>query len=151
MEDYNKEELEQLLLMAYYQEEIEKRKLAAQLVLTLGEACSDEKIMRILTEDCQRVTICPEQLIHENIECDGFYVMKRGEKLLVVITDLEGKKAEVYADYGSPDGVLLIGKEAYQTMDGTVYELEETEAEELQLIVYTYPVEYEAERITERE
>jgi len=42
--DYNQKEIEQLLQIASYHEEIARRKLASQMVLTLGEDCDREKV-----------------------------------------------------------------------------------------------------------
>ena len=151
LEEYNKNEIAQMLVIASYAVEIERRKLAAQLVLTLGEECSDEKILRILTEDCQHVIIRQEQLDSENVECGAFYVLQQKGRILVVVRNKSGEKAEVYADYGSADGMLAIGRESYQTMEGTVFELDVDMADELQVIVYTYPVEYEEEKIKQKE
>lgn len=147
--DYNRKEIEQLLEIASYHDEIARRKLAAQMVLTLGPECSKEKILHILAGKYQGATIRTEQLARENVEGNSFYVMQTGGRIFVVVSHLDGERAEVYADYGAADGILAIGKETSQTMDGTVYELEVAGAEEIQIIVYTYPVEYETERIIE--
>jgi len=149
--DYNRKEIEQLLEIASYHDEIMRRKLAAQMVLTLGEECSKEKIVQILAGNYQSATIRTSQLVSENVDCNSFYVMQSKDRILVVVSDSDGERAEVYADYGSADGILAVGEELYQTMDGTVYELDVAEAEELHIIVYTYPVEYETERIAEKE
>lgn len=148
--DYNKKEIEHLLQIASYHEEIARRKLASQMVLTLGKECDREKVVRILAGDYQGATIQRDCLQHQNIEYDGFYVTERGEGISVVVSDIIGEKAEVYADYGSQDGILAIGKEAYRTMDSTVYELDVADADEFHIIVYSYPVEYEVERMTEK-
>ena len=148
--DYNQREIEQLLMIASYHEEITRRKLASQMALTLGETCGREKIVRILSGDYHGATVCREQLRHRNVDCNEFYVMEQNGTISVVVPDSSDKKAEVYADYGSSDGILAIGKEAYQTMDGTVYELDLADAEEFHVIVYDYPVEYETEPIVEK-
>ena len=149
MTAYNKNDVEQLFFAASYSDEIERRKLASQMVLTLGGECSKEKIVHILSGNYLGVTVCREQLEHETIECNTFYVMERKERILVVVSDRIGDKAEVYADYGSSDGVLAIGKEVSRTMDSTVYELDTANAERVHIIVYMYPVEYEAEHVAE--
>ena len=148
--DYNQKEIEQMLLIASYHDEIARRKLASQMVLTLGEECDREKVIRTLAGDYQGVTILREKLQQQNIDCNELYVMEQNGKISVVVSDISGEKSEVYADYGSPDGILAIGKEVAQTLDGTVYELDVADAEEFHIIVYHYPVEYQVEPVKEK-
>jgi len=147
--DYKQKEIEHLFRIASYQKEIAGRKLASQMILTLGEECDREKVIRILAGDYQGAMVQRAQLERENLAVDGFSVMENKGRISVVVSDTVGEKAEVYAEYGSQDGILAIGKETFQTTEGTVYELDVADAEEFQVIVYRYPVEYEAERITE--
>ena len=149
--DYNQKEIEQLLQIASYHEEIARRKLASQMVLTLGEDCDREKVVRILAGDYLGATIQREELRKQNIECEGFYVTERAGKISVVVCHPDGERAEVYADYGAPGGILAVGEDTARTMDGTVYELGVADAEEFHIIVYRYPVEYEMERITKKD
>lgn len=151
MEIYDQDEISRLLIIASYAKEIERRKLAAQMVLTLGEECEDEKILRILAEDCIRATIRAERLEHENVDCGAFYVMQQKEQILVAVRNKFGERAEIYADYGSADGRLAIGREHCQTMEETVYELDVNQAEEFQVIMYTYSVDYETEKIGQKQ
>lgn len=106
-------------------------------------------LFRVLTQDCQSFVISRERLAHENIECGSFYVMQQEDKVRVVIPNQNEMKAEVYADYGAEDGTLIIGREEYQTMDETVYELDTNSAEEFRIMVYHYPFKFETERSSE--
>lgn len=146
---YNRKEMEQLFMAASYSEEIVRRKLASQLVLTLGKECGKEKLVRILSGYYRDVTVSPEQLKYGNVECNTFYVMEGVDKILVAVSDKIGDRAEIYADYGSADGTLAIGKEAYRTVDDIIYELDVADAKKVRIIVYMNPLEYEVEELTE--
>ena len=150
MKAYSRKEMEQLFMMAAYSDEIARRKLASQLVLTLGEECGKEKIVHILSGNYRDATVCREQLEHGTVECNSFYVMGEDDRILVAVPEENKELAEVYADYGSADGTLAVGKEAYHTIDDIVYELDVPDAEKVHIIVYLNPLNRAEERIAKK-
>ena len=141
----SEEELEQMLLLAMYQKEIERKKLAAQLVMTQGEACSEEKLLAILRGNYREWRVSQEELEKGMAVWEEFYATRKENSIQVAVPWQEGMEAEVFADVQSPDGQLAVGTEAYRTRDCIVFELPVESVEVLRIIIYTHPVEMETE------
>ena len=141
----SEEELEQMLLLAMYQKEIERKKLAAQLVMTQGEACSEEKLLAILRGNYREWTVYREELEKGMAVWEEFYATRKENSIQVAVPWQEGMEAEVFADVQSPGGQLAVGTEAYRTRESIVFELPVESVEVLRIIIYTHTVEMEPE------
>lgn len=118
------EELERLLVLAMYHEEIERKKLAAQLVMTLGEDCSQEMLIDVLQGAYLSATVSLAELQQHDIHCGLFSVVWQEDRVCVLISSENAAEAAVFVDCEVGDGLLDVGQVLYQTVEHTVFAFE---------------------------